>query len=173
MMQMLGAGGMELLCDDARPPDADNPRGYFEYEPVKRTAQDASWVPRARGKAVKVIYALLRSLPPGERYRVILMERRIEDVLASQDAMLRRRGEGTGSVAPERLRALLERQLGDVFSWMGRQPGFRVLRVPFDDLVARPTGPAAETSRFLGGGLHVERMAEAADPSLHWQPSRR
>ncbi|MCA9511706.1 MAG: hypothetical protein KC560_13435, partial [Myxococcales bacterium] len=34
-MQMLAAGGVPLLVDDARPPDASNPRGYLEYAPVR------------------------------------------------------------------------------------------------------------------------------------------
>jgi hypothetical protein len=42
MMQMLQAGGMPLLIDDLRMPDADNPNGYWEYEPVKRLQQDSS-----------------------------------------------------------------------------------------------------------------------------------
>ena len=41
MMQMLAAGGMELLTDQVRRADEDNPRGYFELEAVKRTRQDA------------------------------------------------------------------------------------------------------------------------------------
>ena len=59
MMQMLAAGGVPVLTDGVRAPDADNPRGYFEFEPVKRTKRDASWVAQARGKAVKVVYPLL------------------------------------------------------------------------------------------------------------------
>src|SRR6266542_5974530 len=34
MMQMLGAGGLPLMTDDARAPDASNPAGYFELEAV-------------------------------------------------------------------------------------------------------------------------------------------
>ena len=39
MMQMLAAGGMPLLTDSERKPDADNPRGYCEWEPVKLLGQ--------------------------------------------------------------------------------------------------------------------------------------
>ena len=40
MMQMLAAGGLPLLVDEQRPPDEDNPHGYFEYAPVKASARD-------------------------------------------------------------------------------------------------------------------------------------
>ena len=36
MMQMLAAGGLPALTDGERAADDSNPRGYFEYEPVKR-----------------------------------------------------------------------------------------------------------------------------------------
>ena len=44
VMQMLAAGGVPLLTDEARPPDADNPRGYFECVAVKRLPDDARWL---------------------------------------------------------------------------------------------------------------------------------
>ncbi|MBW2497478.1 MAG: sulfotransferase family protein, partial [Deltaproteobacteria bacterium] len=37
MMQLLERAGVPILCDDDRPPDASNPRGYFEFAPVKAT----------------------------------------------------------------------------------------------------------------------------------------
>ena len=52
MMQMLEAGGMPLLADGVRPPDPDNPRGYFEYSPVKALPRDRTWLGAARGRAV-------------------------------------------------------------------------------------------------------------------------
>jgi len=49
LMQMLAAGGMTILTDGRRAPDADNPRGYLEFEPVKRLLKDSKWLPEARG----------------------------------------------------------------------------------------------------------------------------
>src|SRR5512134_4034770 len=92
VMQMLVAGGVPILVDGARPADADNPRGYLEFAPVKRLREDASWLPRARGRAVKVVVPLVCDLPPSERYRVLLVERDVREVLASQRTMLAGRG---------------------------------------------------------------------------------
>ena len=63
MMQAIEAGGLPVLCDHIRSEDDDNPRGYYEFEPVKKTKIDPSWVPGARGMVVKVIYSLLYDLP--------------------------------------------------------------------------------------------------------------
>ena len=90
MMQMLAAGGIPLLTDGVRTPDLDNPRGYFEFEPVKQTRQDPSWIPTAVGKAVKMVTVLLRDLPPEFDYRVILICRDLDETVASQKAMLHR-----------------------------------------------------------------------------------
>ena len=90
MMQMLAAGGMPTLIDGVRTPDADNPRGYFELEAVKATRRDASWTRDAVGRAVKVIHVLVSALPPGREYRLIWMRRRLEEVVASQQAPLAR-----------------------------------------------------------------------------------
>ena len=36
MMKMLDAGGMEIISDGERKADKDNPRGYYEFEKVKK-----------------------------------------------------------------------------------------------------------------------------------------
>ena len=35
MMRMLEAGGVPPLSDDSRPPDANNPHGYYDHARVK------------------------------------------------------------------------------------------------------------------------------------------
>src|SRR5947208_15012411 len=94
MMQMLSAGGLPPLTDGLRQPDEDNPRGYFEFEPVKQIRRDTAWLQLAVGKAVKMVHLLLPELPldQNHRYRVIMMRRDLSDVLASQNKMLMIKG---------------------------------------------------------------------------------
>jgi hypothetical protein len=40
LMQMLAAGGMQVLTDGERTADPDNPRGYYEWERIKRLPQE-------------------------------------------------------------------------------------------------------------------------------------
>jgi hypothetical protein len=164
-MQMLAAGGVEVLTDGERTADEDNPRGYLELEQVKKIKQDASWLPAARGKAVKMISQLVFDLPASERYRVILMQRELEEVLASQETMLARLGR---PIMPrDKLRAAFENQAARFDEWIGRQTNMAVLRLVYAALVANPAGEAAQISDFLGGALDVQRMAAAVDPSLY------
>jgi len=60
-MQMIHAGGVEALTDQERQADADNPRGYFEYERVKALRNDKTWLDEAQGKVVKIIHAAERA----------------------------------------------------------------------------------------------------------------
>lgn len=91
-MQMLAAGGVEPFTDGERTADESNPRGYLELEAVKQLKKDASWVPSARGKAVKVISHLMAELPRDETYRAVFVERDMDEILTSQEKMLERLG---------------------------------------------------------------------------------
>ena len=84
MMQMLDAGGVTVLTDGVRKPGDDNPRGYYEFEPVKRTREDATWIEQARGKAVKVVHLLVGDLPMDRPYAVVFMRRDLAVVRRSQ-----------------------------------------------------------------------------------------
>ena len=41
MMQMLHAGGLEIVTDAVRAADGSNPKGYFEFEAVKELDKGA------------------------------------------------------------------------------------------------------------------------------------
>jgi len=166
MMQMLGAGGMELLADASRPPDADNPRGYFEYEPVRRLRRDTGCLEAAVGKAVKVIHALVTAIPTDRDVRVIMMRRDLAEVVASQRRMLARYRSSTEFMSEARLAEIFESQLRDAKSWIAAQPRFSLLEVEFAALLAEPLSVAREVAAFVGGGLDCQAMAKQVDPSL-------
>ena len=171
MMQMLAAGGIEPLTDGLREPDADNPRGYFELEVVKRTRRDASWVGDAVGRAVKVIHALVMALPTDREYRLIWMHRPLEEVIASQQAMLVRRGAGDDVLAPERLAEIFRAQVQEAERWVAAQPGFASLAIDYHAVLDDPRAAAQSVDRFLGGGLDCQAMAGVVDAGLHSQRS--
>jgi len=169
MMQMLQAGGMPLLTDALRPADADNPNGYWEYEPVKRLQQDNSWIPKAEGKAVKVVSALLPYLPPQHIYKIIFMQRPLQEVLASQAVMLERRGEQGGKADDQTLRTVFAQHLDHTRHWLATQKHMAVLAVHFHETIADPEETAACVAQFLELPLAVDAMAHAVDPRLHRQ----
>jgi hypothetical protein len=169
MMQMLGAGGMDLLVDGVRRADRDNPRGYFELEAARGLAADASWVERAVGRAVKLVHALVPRLPTGPRYRIVLMRRDWSEVLASQRVMLERRGSAPPVPDDGRLAEIFAAQLAEVERWASDRPDVALLAVDYNSLVRDPAGAAREVCEFLGGELDVEDMAAVVLPSLYRQ----
>lgn len=169
MMAMLEAGGIPALTDGVRGPDEDNRNGYYEFEPVKGLRRNASWVGGARGKAVKVIHALLDALPEGLEYRVVFMRRDLGEVVASQRAMLERAGRKGGRITEAQLRDLYAKEYERGARWLEGRAGVRVLFVDYNALVRDPASGAADVNRFFGGGLDEAAMGAVVDPSLYRQ----
>jgi len=171
MMQMLAAAGLEPYTDQRRAADEDNPRGYFEHENAARLRQDASWIPEARGKVVKIVAHLLPHLPPGEEYRIVFMHRNPEEVVASQRAMLARLGRAGGKLDDRILARTYTRQLVRVQTWFERRRQIQVLAVNYADALRDPANASARLARFLGQPFDEPSAAAAVNPSLRRQGS--
>jgi broad-specificity NMP kinase len=169
MMKMLEAGGMEVLTDQVREADVDNPMGYYEFERVKQLETDQSWLPEARGRAVKMVSALLKHLPATYRYRVIFMLRQMDEILASQQQMLIRRGEDADRVSDETMAEMFGRHLQQMRDWLARQPNVDVLYVHYGDVLADPATAAKRIAGACGGMLDAQAMARVVDRSLYRQ----
>ncbi len=168
MMQMLEAGGLEILSDGKRQADDDNPKGYYELEAVKKTKDDPSWLNEAPGKAVKMISQLLQDLPTDRAYHIIFMRRDLTEILASQATMLERRGGGdSAEVDDEQMRAIFTKHLTEIIGWLKTQRQVRLLEVWHADTVARPTQVAGDVIKFLGLDLDRDRMAATVEGGLH------
>jgi len=167
MMQVIEAGGIPALTDNVRTKDEDNPQGYYEFEPVKKTREDPSWVPGARGKVVKMVYRLLYDLPADQEYRVIFMRRNVDEVLASQKKMLQRSGKPGAAVSDEKLKELFMEELERFDRWIAAQPNFSIIEVDYSDMVASPATQCKRINGFLGGVLDGDRAAAVVDPSLY------
>ncbi|MBI4688726.1 MAG: sulfotransferase domain-containing protein [Nitrospirae bacterium] len=169
MMKMLEAGGLELVVDNIRRPDEDNPKGYYEFEKVKKIKEDTSWIDGTLGKAVKMVYLLLYELPRDRNYKIIFMRRKMEEVLASQKKMLVRKGIVGGGDDDEMMGKLFKRQLDEIEEWLIGQKNIEVIYMSYTDLIENPIENAKVINRFLGGSLDMEKMAAVADKSLYRQ----
>lgn len=172
MMSMLAAGGLEVLTDQLRTPDDDNPVGYFELEDVKKLIKgENSWLARSNGKAVKVISTLLPYLPDGYQYRIIFMRRAMQEVLASQRRMLINRGENPEKVSDDQMAEMFIKDLQQSERWMNSQAHATRIDINYQQLMANPRPLVAEINKFLGGGLDEDKMLGVIDPSLYRQRS--
>jgi hypothetical protein len=170
MMKMLEAGGIPPLTDELRSADKDNPKGYYEFERVKKLDEgDTAWLEEAQGRAVKVISALLKHLPPDYQYKVIFMERKIEEILASQKQMLVRRGEAPDSVGDDKLKDLFGKHLEQVQAWLDEQPNIDVAHFSYNEILESPREQAERINQLLGNVLDVEKMVAVVDEALYRQ----
>jgi len=170
-MQMLMAGGMRILSDGERRPDLDNPRGYLEWEKIKRLPRDPECISEAEGKAVKVISQLLLSLPRGHEYRVIFLRRPLGEVLASQEQMLRHRGTVRRADDHRMLSVAFQKHLREVDRWLEGTPRVKSVDVRYHDLLRQPRRVAQQLVMFLGIPLDVDAIVEQVDQKLYRQRS--
>jgi hypothetical protein len=167
---MLEAGGLPLLKDGIREADDDNPKGYYEFERVKKLPEgDVEWLPEAQGKVVKIISYLLMKLPDSFNYRVIFMQRRIAEVMASQRKMILRRSEDPDKVSEEELAGILENHLRQVADWIDGQTNIEKIDMDFKDIVQNPEVNALRVNQFLGDSLNIDKMVQVIDPNLYRQ----
>jgi len=171
MMQMLAAGGMAILTDGERQADADNPRGYFEWERIKLLPQQPDCIAEAEGKVVKIISQLLFALPARREYRVIFMQRPLTEVVASQAEMIRRRGTIGAALPPAALIAGLGAHLNQINAWLKEKPNISVHRVEHQEVLREPLRFAESIQQFLNCPLDVVAMSQQVDTSLYRQRS--
>lgn len=168
MMQMLAAGGVPVLSDHKRRADENNPHGYLEDERVKSLASDGSWLIQSRGQAVKIVAPLIPHLPPGCDFRAILMRRRIEEVLASQDMMLSRLGKQAAVVGNERLAVSFSKMYDRAVATLNERTDCQFITVDFADAIDRPGEVGDQVAAFLDGFcLSPAALSSAVDPSLY------
>jgi hypothetical protein len=170
MMMMLEAAGIQPLTDHQRSADQDNPRGYFEFERVKRMKdEDTAWLEEAQGKVVKVISALLPYLSAKYRYQVFFMRRSLPEILASQRKMLINRGEDPEKVSDEEMGLYFEKHLAQIEEWLRKQPNISCLYVDYNALLVDPRSQIHQINLFLGGKFDEGQMMAAIDPKLYRQ----
>ncbi|MCK4564976.1 MAG: sulfotransferase family protein [Verrucomicrobia bacterium] len=167
VMNVIGAGGIEPLVDHVRKADEDNPKGYYEFEPVKKTKEDASWLIGAAGRVIKMVYRLLYDLPGEYQYRVVFTQRDLKEVLASQNVMLERSGNSGGTIPDEHLQSLFAAELNKCEKWIAEQPNFKVLYINHRDMINSGSVQVRKINDFLDGGLDVEAMVAVVDPDLY------
>jgi hypothetical protein len=166
MMQMLEAGGLPVLTDRKRPADADNPKGYYEFEAAKRLPEDSSWLADARGKAIKIVAPLLSYLRGPLAYRIIFMERDLPEVVASQRKMLERRNKRGADLPDDRLERVLMGQVNPVKQALSAR-GVPTLFMNYRECIESPAAAAATVNAFLGCILDEPAMAKAVDAGLY------
>jgi len=170
MMQMLVKGGMQAFTDGKREADENNKKGYFEHELIKSLGQNKQVLRQVGDKVVKIISHLLFHLPHIYKYKIVFMDRVIEEVMTSQHKMLGRLGK-EGGVDKANSTALLktfEDSRKKAIDWCNKHPKYvEILLVPYAETIKTPLEQAKKVNKFLGGHLDELKMASVVDKSLY------
>ncbi len=170
MMAMLEAGGISPLIDGIRTADEDNPKGYYEFEQVKKIKEDKAWLDDAKGHVVKMISQLLLDLPDGYSYRIIFMRRKIEEILASQKQMLIRRGTfKEDGASDEVMGKMLLTHVDQVLAKVANMSGAKLIKIDYNAILTGEVDAVPQINEFLGGDLNTDAMSAIVDKSLYRQ----
>ena len=173
MMQMMDKGGLEIFTDGIRKPDENNPKGYYEHELVKSLARNKNWVKDAQGKCVKIISQLLFELPANYNYKIIFMERDLDEVIQSQHKMLVRDGKAKEDALNIRVLNVFKQNLERVHRWVPAQSNMEIIFVSHRNLVNSPKEELQKVNDFLGKTLNIDDMVAVVDKSLHREKSNK
>ena len=163
MMQMLDKGGVSVLQDGKREADVNNPKGYYEYEPVMRLHRDNKWMGDAQNKVVKVVAPLLKHIDPKYRYKIIFMKRDLHEVVKSQQKMI---GRNTDTL-PINLLNSYQEQLNQIEIWKEREPGVELIYIDYKDVLNNIDEVTEKVNSFVGTDLDKNAMASCVDKSLY------
>ena len=167
MMQMLDAGGLPLYFDDQRQADVNNPKGYFESQSVKNLNQNHSFLNKAENKVVKIVSHLLTSLPNTFCYKIIFMQRDLQEIIESQNKMLARMDADAKIPDNYTLKKTYIKHLAQIQKWLDNTKNADHIFVSYNKLLESPKKHSEIISKFLQQNLYVDKMVSAVQPSLY------
>jgi len=166
LMQILCAGGVPIAFDmESRPPDDNNPRGYFELEGGKviNRLMDATFpLANYKGRFIKITAYGLKFLPPGN-YRIIYTERNIDEVLDSMEKMAKVRDEKREDTKTSFIK--LNEMIKDIIT---KREDIDVLFVNYNQIIGDPGHQVRKICEHFGWEeANLADMISAVDENLY------
>lgn len=167
MMQLLEAGGLPVFTDNLRIADENNKKGYYEHEAVKIIHRDNTWMKNAVGKTVKIVSHLLTSLPMRYKYKIVFMERDLDEVTVSQSKML----QNLGKLAPDTAHFSIEqsfRKTNDkVKAWLNDKQNMKVIYIDYKEAVTNSETVIEQLNEFFEYKLNTQHMQQIIDKNMY------
>lgn len=145
MMNILKTMGFDVFTDNHREADNFNLDGYFEHDELLTLAHQPEYAFEFYGKVVKILSPTLPSLPPFFPVHVIMMERNIDAVIASQMSM---RGKDQWPLSLDKKMQEIQNQAfifcQNANNWIN------LIRISYEKLVENPEVELKKLSNDLG-----------------------
>lgn len=167
LMQMLEAGGAEIVYDDKRKADINNPKGYYELyggkiilELTKKTVPFEKYI----GKFIKITSYGLKYLPLGN-YKIIYIERNIDEIINSREKMI-----GKKYKNKEETKQLINKTNRIIKAKMKKRSDVKMLIVNYNRTIKEPSETIEKIWSFLPEiDLDIEHMFDIVDKNLYRQ----
>ena len=167
MMQVLEAGGVPVAYSESRTPDVHNPKGYYELEGgkiINKLIQGTFPFESYRGTFIKITAYGLSYLPSGF-YKIIYLERNLEEVLDSMETMAHITDENRKETKQSftRLNEKVKRELQS-------RDHTDVLFMNYNDMLKEPRANIMKICTFIGPYEYdVVKMTAVVDGRLYRQ----
>jgi hypothetical protein len=167
MMQILNAGELPVAFDRSRQPDENNPKGYYELvggKIINKLMNGSFSFDEHKGKFVKITAYGLKYLPPGN-YKIIYMERNIEEILDSMEKMAGIKDENR----PETRKSFLKlNQM--IKNFIANRDDVEVLYVNYNEMISNPEQSIRIMASFLNlSDANLDKMVQSIDKKLYRQ----
>jgi len=167
MMQILRSGGLPTAFDDSRKPDVNNPKGYYELEGgkiINKLMEKSFPMEEYEGRFIKITAFGLSFLPQGS-YKIIYMERNLDEILDSMERMAKISDE-TREETKESFKKLNEKIKNDI----KYRDDVDVLFVNYNEMLEIPEENVKRVCNFLNlYDAAVNAMAGVIDTRLYRQ----
>jgi hypothetical protein len=167
LMQILQSMGITIFTDSKRSPDESNPNGYFEHEFVKTIENDISWLKHVQGKAIKIVSPLLIYLPEDYEYKIIFMNRDLDEILFSQNKMLSQKNLQNMDTKRETLKEILKKDLNQAKSWINTNAKVKCLYQEYLKIVNDVEKEIPPIEKFLNVKADIEKVKLIVDKKLY------
>ena len=150
-MKMLEAGGIPALTDHIRTADTDNPKGYYEFERVKKLKDgDTAWLPEAREKRSRLSQPCSRIYHLSMNTGSCSCAEKLKRSWHPRPRCLENRGEES-KVDDETMAALFRKHMRQVRAWMNSQPNLALSGPGLQRHGSRPRAFRPANQPVLGG----------------------
>jgi hypothetical protein len=170
MMQILHIAELPLAFDSTRPADENNPKGYYELEGgkiINALMQNSFPFQQYLGKFVKITAFGLRYLPVGN-YKIIYMERNIEEVLDSMEKMAKINDDNR-----QQTKQSFENLNQSIKQLIQKRQDIDVLFMNYNELLHNPEENLKKLCKFLNlDSLVFKQMQTVIDTRLYRQRRR-